>query len=415
MHIHEPLAQRMRPKDFDDFFGNERIAQQFNKMVQESYMPSMILWGPPGVGKTTLAQILSYKTKMPFYAISAIQSGVKEVREILAIAANEGTIILFVDEIHRFNKSQQDSLLKAIEEGLIIFIGATTENPSFEVNNALLSRCQVFVLKPFDEETLKKMALNAIEKDEILKSKEIKMESLDALIHRSGGDGRKLLNLLELVVNFSESPVVINDQLIEEFIATQTDAYDKTGDLHYDIISAFIKSIRGSDPNAALYYLARMIDGGEDPKFIARRLLILASEDISLANPNALLLANTTFDAVVKIGYPECQIILSQLVVYLSTSPKSNSTYLALKKAQACHRNHPNLSIPLHLRNAPTGLMKKLDYGKDYKYAHDYDGNFVDQEFLPDSIKDEIFYKPSKNPKEQEIAKDLARKWKKYQ
>jgi putative ATPase len=283
------------------------------------------------------------------------------------------------------------------------------------VNNALLSRCQVFVLKAFDEETLKKMALNAIEKDEILKSKEIKVESLDALIHRSGGDGRKLLNLLELVVNFSELPVVINDSLVEEFVATQTDAYDKTGDLHYDIISAFIKSIRGSDPNAALYYLARMIDGGEDPKFIARRLLILASEDISLANPNALLLANTTFDAVVKIGYPECQIILSQLVVYLATSPKSNSTYLALKKAQACHRNHPNLSIPLHLRNAPTGLMKKLDYGKDYKYAHNYEGNFVDQEFLPDAIKDEIFYLPSKNPKEQEIARDLVKKWKKYQ
>jgi putative ATPase len=241
------------------------------------------------------------------------------------------------------------------------------------------------------------------------------VESLDALIHRSGGDGRKLLNLLELVVNFSELPVVINDSLVEEFVAIHTDSYDKTGDLHYDIISAFIKSIRGSDPNAALYYLARMIDGGEDPKFIARRLLILASEDISLANPNALLLANTTFDAVVKIGYPECQIILSQLVVYLATSPKSNSTYLALKKAQACHRNHPNLSIPLHLRNAPTGLMKKLDYGKDYKYAHNYEGNFVDQEFLPDAIKDEIFYLPSKNPKEQEIARDLVKKWKKYQ
>ncbi|MBX3241670.1 MAG: replication-associated recombination protein A [Chitinophagaceae bacterium] len=412
-----PLAERMRPQSLNDLIGQEHLAGSHSvlrKSIESGKVPSMILWGPPGVGKTTIANIIAHTLHIPFYSLSAISSGVKEVREVIEQAKQRTGCILFIDEIHRFNKSQQDALLGAVEKGTITLIGATTENPSFEVNSALLSRCLVYVLKPLDEIALQRLLKHALEADTELSKKNIDLKETAALINISGGDARKLLNLLEIVVNAAPEtgPVEITDGLVMEVAQKKIALYDKSGEQHYDIISAFIKSIRGSDPNGAVYWLARMIEGGEDVKFIARRLVILASEDIGNANANALLLANAAFEAVNKIGYPESRIILSQCATYLAASPKSNASYMAIDAALAAVKEHGDLPVPLHLRNAPTRLMKNLDYGKNYQYAHDYDNNFSPQEYLPEKISGTVFYNPGKNAREEELRKWLKTRWK---
>ncbi len=419
--INQPLAERMRPKTIDNYIGQEHLTGKgavLRNSIKTGKIPSFILWGPPGVGKTTLAKIIADKQKRPFYILSAVNSGVKDVRETIEKAQKQQFFdspnpILFIDEIHRFNKAQQDSLLGAVEQGIITLIGATTENPSFEVISPLLSRCQVYVLKHLEASQLKQLIKRALTEDEILKNKNIKIEEDKALILHSGGDARKLMNLLELVVNAeTKEEIIINDKIVSERLQQNTVIYDKNGEQHYDIISAFIKSIRGSEPNAALYWLARMINGGEDVKFIARRLIISAAEDIGLANPNALLMANSCFEAVQKIGLPEARIILSEATIYLATSAKSNSAYMAINKALELAKNTTNLQVPLHLRNAPTKLMTELGYGKGYKYAHDYEGNFVEQEFMPKEIRNTIFYKPQKNSQEDKIALQMKNRFK---
>jgi len=411
-----PLAERLRPQTLDQLVGQPHLTAKGSILriaIENGRPPSMILWGPPGTGKTTLAHIISQSLEVSFFTLSAISSGVKEVREVIEKAKDQKGTILFIDEIHRFNKGQQDALLGAVEKGTIILIGATTENPSFEVNSALLSRCQVYVLKGLETDDLIKLLEHAIEKDEFLISKKIELKEKEALVRLSGGDARKLLNLLELVAN-SAAPsknVVITDELVMEVAQQRIALYDKKGEQHYDIISAFIKSIRGSDPNAAVYWLARMIEGGEDVKFIARRMLILASEDIGNANPNALLLANATFEAVNKIGYPESNLILSQCATYLASSPKSNASTTAISQAQTAVKEEGDLPVPLHLRNAPTRLMKNLDYGKGYQYSHSYGQNFSLQEYLPKEISGTRFFDPGKNAREEEIRKFLKALW----
>jgi putative ATPase len=410
-----PLAERLRPNTLDELTGQEHLTGKgsiLRTAIEQGKVPSMILWGPPGTGKTTIANIIAHTLEVPFYTLSAISAGVKEVREVIAEAKEKERAILFIDEIHRFNKGQQDALLGAVEKGIVTLIGATTENPSFEVNSALLSRCQVYVLKPLQEESLVKLLHQAIAKDPQLQKKQIDLKETAALITISGGDARKLLNLLELVVDTLGETAVVTDMAVMEIAQQRIALYDKSGEQHYDIISAFIKSMRGSDPNGAVYWLARMIEGGEDVKFIARRMLILASEDIGNANPTALVLANTTFEAVDKIGYPEARIILSQCAVYLATSPKSNASYVAINDAIAAVRAHGDLPVPLHIRNAPTHLMKKLDYGKGYKYSHDYEGNFSNQEYLPPPLAGNKFYNPGKNAREEELRKYLKNLWK---
>ncbi len=417
----QPLAERLRPRTLDDYIGQKHLVGEgaiLRKMIESGRVPSFLLWGPPGVGKTTLAQIIANTLDTPFYTLSAINSGVKDVREVIDKAKNSRFLdtkspILFIDEIHRFSKSQQDSLLGAVETGVITLIGATTENPSFEVIRPLLSRCQVYVLQPLDKEDLITLANRAITEDVILKERNIKLEETNALLRFSGGDARKLLNILDLVVNAdNENDVVITDKLVTERLQENPAAYDKGGEMHYDIISAFIKSIRGSDPDAAIYWLARMVAGGEDPKFIARRLVISAAEDIGLANPNALLLANACFDTLQKIGWPEGRIVLAEATVYLATSPKSNSAYMAIDEAIAKVNETGNLPVPLHLRNAPTKLMKELDYGKDYKYAHSFENNFVEQDYVPPEIKGRQFWKPQQNASEMKIVEWLRKLWK---
>lgn len=412
-----PLAERLRPKSLDELAGQEHLTGKgsiLRKAIEQGKIPSMILWGPPGVGKTTIANIIAHTLNIPFYTLSAISSGVKEVREVIEKAKFQPESILFIDEIHRFNKGQQDALLGAVEKGTITLIGATTENPSFEVNAALLSRCLVYVLKPLDEPALVLLLQFAIDNDTLLKQRKIVLAETSALINISGGDARKLLNLLEIVVDAvpGKEEVQITDEMVMDIAQRRIALYDKSGEQHYDIISAFIKSIRGSDPNAAVYWLARMIEGGEDVKFIARRLVILASEDIGNANANALLLANATFEAVNKIGYPEARIILSQCATYLASSPKSNAAYMAIGQALAAVKEHGDLPVPLHIRNAPTRLMKNLDYGKGYEYAHEYDNNFSPQEYLPEKIKGSTFYNPGKNAREEELRKWLKALWK---
>lgn len=416
-----PLAERMRPEKLEDLVGQEHLAGRksiLRTSIEQGRIPSMILWGPPGTGKTTIANIIAHTLNVPFFTLSAISSGVKDVREVIEQSKKLVGTILFIDEIHRFNKGQQDALLGAVEKGIVTLIGATTENPSFEVNSALLSRSQVYVLKALDQDDLVKLLYQAMEKDEWLKSKNISLKETEALINISGGDARKLLNLFELVVetmsgdSSEEREVVITDDAVMEIAQRRIALYDKSGEQHYDIISAFIKSIRGSDPNAAVYWLARMIEGGEDVKFIARRLVILASEDIGNANPTALVMANATFDAVNKIGYPESRIILSQCTVYLASSAKSNASYEAIGNALAAVQKYGDLPVPLHLRNAPTRLMKNMDYGKDYQYAHSYENNFAQQEYLPKEIEGTKFYEPGKNPREEELRKYLKYLWK---
>ena len=411
-----PLAERMRPTRLEDLIGQEHLSAPSSflyKAIKSGNVPSLILWGPPGVGKTTIANIIANEIKAPFYTLSAISSGVKDIREVIDKAKFQRGTVLFIDEIHRFNKSQQDALLGAVEKGTIRLIGATTENPSFEVNSALLSRCKVFTLNPLGKAEMEAMMKQALERDFDLKQTQVELRETDALLRISGGDGRKLLNLLEIVIDgINENPCVITDEQVMQIAQQKVALYDKSGEQHYDIISAFIKSIRGSDPNAAVYWLARMIEGGEDVKFIARRLVILASEDIGNANPNALLLATNCFEAVIIIGYPEARIILAQCVTYLASSPKSNASYLAINQAQALVKETGNLSVPLHLRNAPTKLMKDLNYGKAYKYSHDFPGNFVEQEFLPDEIKGTKLYEPGENTRENELRKYLSGKWK---
>ena len=418
-----PLAERLRPKSLDAYIGQQHLVGKgavLRNSIDSGLIPSIILWGPPGVGKTTLASIISQTLKRPFYILSAINSGVKDVREAIQKAEKSqffGTNnpILFIDEIHRFSKSQQDSLLGAVEKGTVTLIGATTENPSFEVISALLSRCQVYVLKSFEKADLQDLLKSALTTDEYLGAQKIEVKEEEALFRLSGGDARKMLNTLEIVVNSladGKKKITIDNDKVIKTIQQNTAFYDKAGEMHYDVISAFIKSMRGSDPNAAIYYLARMVEGGEDPKFIARRMLIFASEDVGLANPTALVMANTCFDAVAKIGYPECDIILSQTVIYLATSPKSNSTYKAIRETRKFVRDTGNLSIPLNLRNAPTKLMQELDYGKNYEYAHNYEGNFVEHEFLPEEIVGKAFYVPGTNKREQGIQLDLREKWK---
>lgn len=411
-----PLPERMRPRTLEDFIGQPRLLGRngaLKRALENNLIPSMILWGPPGVGKTTLALLIAETTKRVFHSLSAISSGVKELREVLSRPSGLFPPIVFIDEIHRYNKSQQDALLGAVEKGQITLIGATTENPSFEINSALLSRCQVYILEGLGQEELIKMLHQAAEKDEILKTKTIQFDSYDALLRLSGGDGRKLLNLLELVVNahFHENPIVINDDTVTEVAQQNLARYDKSGEQHYDIISAFIKSMRGSDPNAALYWMARMIHAGEDPVFIARRMLILASEDIGNANPTAMIMANACVDAVKAIGFPESRIILSQVVVYLATSPKSNASYVAINEALELAEKTAHLPVPLHLRNAPTKLMKEIGYGKNYKYAHNYEGNFTPLDFLPDELKGTKLYEPGQNARENEIRKSLQKWW----
>ena len=411
-----PLAERMRPTRLEDLIGQEHLSSPksfLHKAIKSGNVPSLILWGPPGVGKTTIANIIANEIKAPFYTLSAISAGVKDIREVIEKAKFQMGVVLFIDEIHRFNKSQQDALLGAVEKGTIRLIGATTENPSFEVNSALLSRCQVFTLNSLGKSELEAMMRQALERDVDLKKIQVELQEIDALLRISGGDGRKLLNLLEIVIDgINENPCVITDEIVMQIAQQKVALYDKSGEQHYDIISAFIKSIRGSDPNAAVYWLARMIEGGEDVKFIARRLVILASEDIGNANPNALLLATNCFEAVKIIGYPESRIILSQCVTYLASSAKSNAAYMAINRAQAIVAETGNLSVPLHLRNAPTKLMKDLNYGKAYKYSHDFPGNFVAQEFLPDEIKNTKLYDPGENARENELRKYLSGKWK---
>ena len=412
-----PLAERLRPQTLDQLVGQQHLTGKgsiLRAAIEQGKIPSMILWGPPGTGKTTIANIIAHTLQTPFYTLSAISSGVKEVREVIEEAKTKERVILFIDEIHRFNKGQQDALLGAVEKGIITLIGATTENPSFEVNSALLSRCQVYVLKPLDQKDLTQLLKQAIEKDEELVKRKIKLKETEALINISGGDARKLLNLLELVANATDPSenLVVTDELVMQVAQQRIALYDKKGEQHYDIISAFIKSMRGSDPNAAVYWLARMIEGGEDVKFIARRMLILASEDIGNANPNALLLANACFEAVNKIGYPESTLILSQCATYLASSPKSNATTVAIGAAQAAVREHGDLPVPLHIRNAPTQLMKRMDYGKGYEYSHNYENNFSMQEYLPKEISGTAFYKPGQNAREEELRKFLKMLWK---
>jgi len=415
-----PLAERLRPKSLDDFIGQEHLIGKNGvllRTLKNNIIPSIIFWGPPGVGKTTLANIIANQLDRPFYTLSAINSGVKDVREVITKASSLGLFgknvpILFIDEIHRFSKSQQDSLLNAVEKGIVTLIGATTENPSFEVISALLSRCQVYVLESFDKMHLLQLLDQAIQKDDFLSQKNINIKESDALLRLSGGDGRKLLNIFELVVNTQTTKkITITNDLVMESAQENIALYDKSGEQHYDIISAFIKSIRGSDPNAAVYWLARMLEGGEDIKFIARRIIILASEDIGNANPTALIMANNCFQSVNIIGMPEARIILSQTAIYLASSPKSNSSYMAINEAQEMVRTKGALSVPLELRNAPTKLMKDLDYGKEYAYAHNYTNNFVEQEFLPDGIKGEVFYNPGDNEREKQIRKFLNSRW----
>lgn len=415
----KPLAERMRPEKLDEVAGQEHLTARGSILFQAiagGNIPSMILWGPPGSGKTTLAHIIAQTLHSPFHVLSAISSGVKEVREVLSLAAHQDRPILFIDEIHRFNKSQQDALLGAVEKGTVTLIGATTENPSFEVNNALLSRCQVFVLKPLDAEQLTSILKKAIAEDIVLSKNQIDLQETEALINLSGGDARKLLNLLELALTFAqpenEGPITITDKLVMQAAQQKTALYDKKGEQHYDIISAFIKSMRGSDPNAAVYWLARMIEGGEDIKFIARRMVIFASEDIGNANPTALVLATNCFQAVNVIGNPEARIILSQCAVYLASSIKSNASYMAISEAQSLVKKYGDLPVPLAVRNAPTGLMKNLGYGEGYKYAHSYENNFSEMEFLPDKIKGTRIFDPGKNPREEEIRRFLKARWK---
>jgi putative ATPase len=415
MTASKPLAERVRPQQLSEYLGQEHLTgegQVLFQALQNKTIPSMILWGPPGVGKTTLARIICNALGMQFYQLSAISAGVAEVRKVIDDARMFGKVLLFLDEIHRFNKSQQDALLGAVENGSIILIGATTENPSFEVNNALLSRCQVYVLKELQQETLMAIVKHAITTDEVLKQKQVTLEETEALFVFSNGDARKLLNMLEIICTQASEPILITNELVGKILQQKVTLYDKKGENHYDIISAFIKSIRGSDPNAAVYWLARMLDGGESIEFIARRLLILASEDIGNANPNALLLANNTFQAIQVIGMPESRIILSQCVTYLASSPKSNAAYMAITEAMSTVQKTGPLPVPLHLRNAPTKLMKQLDYGKNYQYAHGFEGNFVEQEFLPETINGQKFYEPGNNARENEQRTFLKTRWK---
>jgi putative ATPase len=414
-----PLAERIRPNTLDELAGQEHLTGKgsiLRRAIEQGHIPSMILWGPPGTGKTTIANIIANTLQVPFYTLSAISSGVKDVREVIEQAKSKANAILFIDEIHRFNKGQQDALLGAVEKGTITLIGATTENPSFEVNSALLSRCQVYVLKPLDEKDLVQLLKTALEKDDLLKKKKIELKETAALINISGGDARKLLNLLELVAEAtpakSSKAITITDDYVMDVAQKKIALYDKSGEQHYDIISAFIKSIRGSDPNAAVYWLARMIEGGEDVKFIARRLVILASEDIGNANPTALVLANAAFEAVNKIGFPESSLILSQCAIYLASSAKSNAATVAIGSAMGAVSQHGDLPVPLHIRNAPTRLMKNLGYGKDYKYSHSYESNFSEQEYLPEKISGMKFYDPGKNAREEELRKFLKGLWK---
>lgn len=416
----EPLAERMRPRSLDDYVGQKHLVGEgaiLRKMIDAGRISSFILWGPPGVGKTTLAQIIAHTLKVPFYTLSAVTSGVKDVREVIERAKNNrffdsASPILFIDEIHRFSKSQQDSLLGAVEKGIVTLIGATTENPSFEVIRPLLSRCQLYVLKPLGKDDLQGLLERAIHKDVVLKEKDITLKETSAMLRYSGGDARKLLNILELIVNsFSSDEIIITDEVVERELLQNPLAYDKQGEMHYDIISAFIKSIRGSDPDAALYWMARMIEGGEDPQFIARRVVISASEDIGLANPNALLLANAAFDTVMKIGWPEARIALAEAVVYLATSPKSNSAYLGINAAIARVRETGNLPVPLHIRNAPTQLMAELGYHDGYKYPHDYPGHFTSQQYLPSEIQNERFWHAQHSPNEEKLYNWMVTCW----
>ena len=423
--MNTPLAERMRPKSLADYFGQDHLVGSqgsLTQMITNGIFPSLIFWGPPGTGKTTLAQLLALEKERPFYQLSAINAGVKEIREIIHKAEHSGGLfsgkspILFIDEIHRFSKSQQDSLLNAVEKGVITLIGATTENPSFEVINALLSRCQVYILNSLEKKELKKILTHALENDDFLKKIDVQLNETEALIELAGGDARKLLSLLELVIQANGNKTIkITNEMVFQTVQTNSVLFDKNGDFHYDIVSAFIKSIRGSDPNGAIYWLARMIEAGEDIGFIARRLLILAAEDIGIANPTALVLANSTFQAVTSVGYPEGRILLSECVIYLATSSKSNTAYKAINEAQEKVRQTGNLPIPLHLRNAPTKLMKELGYGEDYKYAHDYKNQFIEQEFLPEEIKGTTLYQPGDNQKEKSIRDFLKSRWnKKY-
>ena len=417
-----PLAERIRPQHLSEYISQLHLVGEQGSLthqIAKGIIPSLILWGPPGTGKTTLAQIMAQESKRPFFTLSAINSGVKDIREVIEKAKMSGGLftaknpILFIDEIHRFSKSQQDSLLAAVEKGWITLIGATTENPSFEVIPALLSRCQVYVLNAFSKDDLEQLLHRAMEQDEILKTKQITLTETEALLRLSGGDGRKLLNIFELIVNATEeNSIEITNEKVMQLVQKNTVLYDKTGEQHYDIVSAFIKSIRGSDPNGAVYWLARMIEGGEDVKFIARRMLILASEDIGNANPTALIMANNIFQAVTTIGYPESRILLSQCAIYLATSAKSNASYLAIGKAQQIVKQTGDLPVPLHLRNAPTKLMKELGYGDEYKYSHDYENNFAEQEFLPDEIQNTSFYEPGNNAREKELRNFLKNRWK---
>jgi putative ATPase len=417
-----PLAERIRPQKLEEYISQSHLVGKHGSLTQQiekGIIPSLIFWGPPGTGKTTLAQIIAKESKRPFYVLSAINSGVKDIRDVIEKAKQSGGVftsknpILFIDEIHRFSKSQQDSLLAAVEKGWITLIGATTENPSFEVIPALLSRCQVYILNAFTKDDLEKLLVRAMKTDTFLATKNIHLIETEALFRLSGGDGRKLLNIFELVINASnEDEIVFTNDRVFEIAQQNTVLYDKTGEQHYDIVSAFIKSIRGSDPNGAVYWLARMIEGGEDVKFIARRMLILASEDIGNANPTAFIMANNTFQAVAIIGYPESRIILSQCAVYLATSPKSNTTYTAITEAQKLVKQTGDLPVPLHLRNAPTKLMKELGYGEEYLYAHDYTNNFIEQEFLPETIKETVFYNPGNNSRENSTREFLKNRWK---
>ena len=421
--MNAPLAERIRPKILDDYISQQHLVGKNGALtghIKQGIIPSLIFWGPPGIGKTTLANIIANESERPFYTLSAINSGVKDIRDVIDKAKQSGGLfttknpILFIDEIHRFSKSQQDSLLGAVEKGWVTLIGATTENPSFEVIPALLSRCQVYILNSFDKNDLIALLNRAIEKDIIISKKKIQLKETDALLQLSGGDARKLLNIFELIVNSENDKVIITNDKVLEKVQQNTVRYDKTGEQHYDIISAFIKSIRGSDPNAAVYWLARMLEGGEEIKFIARRLVILASEDIGLANPNALLMATNCFQAIHMIGMPEARIILSETAIYLAASPKSNSAYAAINLAQKMVRDTGNLSVPLHLRNAPTSLMKELGYGENYKYAHDYQDHFVQEQYLPEELKDQQFYTPGVNPREDELRKRLGQLWKNF-